>query len=64
MWLATGVSVMAGVRIGEGTIVAAGSVVTSDLPPGVIAAGMPARVIRALPATRPALTPDEVSNAN
>lgn len=64
VWLATGVSVMAGVRIGEGTIVAAGSVVTSDLPPGVIAAGMPARVIRALPATRPALTPDEVSNAN
>lgn len=49
VWLATGVSVMAGVTIGEGTIVAAGSVVTSDLPPGVIAAGMPARVIRPLP---------------
>lgn len=49
VWLATGVSVMAGVTIGEGTIVAAGSVVTEDLPPGVIAGGMPARVIRALP---------------
>jgi acetyltransferase-like isoleucine patch superfamily enzyme len=50
VWLATGVTVSAGVRIGRGTIVAAGSVVTSDLPPGVLAAGVPARVIRHLTA--------------
>lgn len=47
-WLATGVTVLAGVRIGKGTIVAAGSVVTHDLPPGVLAAGIPARAIRQL----------------
>lgn len=48
VWLATGVTVMAGVTIGEGTIVAAGSVVTKDLPANVIAAGMPAKVVRRL----------------
>lgn len=48
VWLATGVCVMAGVRIGHGTIVAAGSVVTHDLPPMVLAGGIPARIIRSL----------------
>lgn len=50
-WLATGVIVMAGVRIGRGTIVAAGSVVTRDLPAFVVAAGIPARPVRQLDAT-------------
>ncbi len=48
VWLATGVSVIGGVHIGQGTIVAAGSVVTHDLPPMVLAGGVPARVIRPL----------------
>lgn len=48
VWLATGVSVMAGVRIGHGSIVAAGSVVTKSLPPRVLAGGIPATVIRHL----------------
>jgi len=48
VWLATGVSVMAGVTIGEGTIVAAGSIVTTDLPAGVLAGGIPAKVIKSL----------------
>lgn len=48
VWLATRVSVLAGVRIGKGTIVATGSVVTHDLPVMVLAAGIPARVIRHL----------------
>lgn len=48
VWLGTGVSVMAGVTIGQGAIVAAGSVVTRDLPANVLAGGVPARVIRHL----------------
>lgn len=39
-------TVLPGVTIGAGTIVAAGSVVTKDLPAGVIAAGNPCRVLR------------------
>ena len=46
VWLATGVKVMPGVTIGRGTIVAAGSVVTKSLPCFVLAAGVPARVIK------------------
>lgn len=52
VWLATGVSVMAGVCIGRGTIVAAGSVVTKNLPPFVLAGGVPAKVIRPLEGDR------------
>ena len=48
VWLGTGCIVSAGVEIGEGTIVAAGSVVTKSLPPRVMAGGVPARVIRNL----------------
>ncbi len=51
VWLATGVNVMANVRIGRGTIVACGSIVTHDLPPNVLAAGIPAKVIRNLDST-------------
>jgi FkbH-like protein len=46
VWLAARVRVMKGVSIGEGTVVAAGSLVTTSLPAGVIAAGDPARVVR------------------
>lgn len=52
VWLATGVMVLAGVTIGKGTIVAAGSTVTRDLPPFVLAGGSPARVIKTLSAER------------
>lgn len=48
VWLATGVKVMPGVTIGRGTIVAAGSVVTKDLPSYVLAGGSPARIIKSI----------------
>jgi len=46
VWLGTGAKIMDGVRIGRGAIVGAGAVVTRDIPPYTIAAGVPARVIR------------------
>jgi maltose O-acetyltransferase len=47
-WLGGGVIVLPGVTIGENTVVGAGSIVTKDLPPNVVAAGNPARVVRSL----------------
>ena len=47
-WIAGNVTVCGGVTIGEGTVIGAGSVVTHDIPQGVIAAGVPCRVIRKL----------------
>jgi acetyltransferase-like isoleucine patch superfamily enzyme len=45
-WLGYGVVVLSGVCIGEGAVIGAGSVVTRDVPPGAIAVGVPARVVR------------------
>lgn len=49
VFLGAGVRVLKGVRIGRNSVVGAGSVVTRDIPSDVIAAGVPARVIRQLP---------------
>jgi maltose O-acetyltransferase len=46
VWLGGGVIVCPNVTIGEDTVVGAGAVVTRDLPAGVVAAGVPARVVR------------------
>ncbi|MCW2583553.1 MAG: Maltose acetyltransferase [Klenkia sp.] len=46
VWLGGGVVVLPGVTIGRDTVVGAGSVVTRDLPAGVVAVGNPARVVR------------------
>ena len=45
-WLGAGVIVMPGVTIGDNTVIGAGSVVTKDIPDGVVAAGNPCRVLR------------------
>lgn len=45
-WLGTGVIVLAGVRIGHGAVVGAGSIVTKDVPDDCVAVGVPARVIK------------------
>ena len=54
VWLGTGAKVLDGVRIGHDVVVGANAVVTSDLPDGAIAAGVPARVLRHRPSTGPA----------
>ena len=46
VWLGANVIVVDGVRIGDGAIVAAGSVVTKNVPPYAIVGGVPAKVIR------------------
>lgn len=46
VWLGAGVKVMKGVAIGSHTVVAAGAIVTADLPEGSLAVGIPARVLR------------------
>ena len=48
VWLGARVTVLKGVRIGENSVIGAGSVVTRDIPAGVFAAGSPARVVREL----------------
>ena len=40
--------ILKGVTVGEGSVVGAGSVVTKDIPPGVIASGNPAKVVKQL----------------
>lgn len=46
VWIGAGATVIAGVRIGDGSIVAAGSVVTRDVEPLLIVGGIPAKPIR------------------
>jgi maltose O-acetyltransferase len=46
VWITAGVIILPGVRIGDGAIIAAGSVVTRDIPAGMIAAGNPCRPVR------------------
>ncbi len=47
-WIGINVTILPGVEIGEGAIVAAGAVVTRSIPPRTLAAGVPARVIKQL----------------
>jgi acetyltransferase-like isoleucine patch superfamily enzyme len=48
VWLGAGVTIIGGVTVGENSVVAAGSVVTRDVPPNTLVGGNPARVIRSI----------------
>ncbi len=45
VWIGANVTILPGVSIGSGSVIAAGSVVNRDIPEGVVAAGVPCRVI-------------------
>jgi maltose O-acetyltransferase len=46
VWIGANATICAGVTIGEGSIIGAGSVVTKDIPAGVVAIGAPCKVLR------------------
>ncbi len=46
VWIGRGVQVLKGARIGDGSVIGARSLVTGEIPPGCLAVGVPARVVR------------------
>ena len=46
VWIGGNTTILAGVTIGDESVIGAGSVVTRDIPSGVVAAGNPCRVLR------------------
>ena len=46
VWIATNVSILDGITIGKGTVIAAGAVVNKDVPPYSVMAGVPAKVVK------------------
>lgn len=46
VWIGSGCQIMPGVTIGDDSVIGAGSVVTGDIPAGVVAFGVPCRVVR------------------
>ena len=46
VWIGQGATILKGVTIGDGSIVASGAIVTKDVPPHSIVAGVPAKVIK------------------
>jgi acetyltransferase-like isoleucine patch superfamily enzyme len=48
VWIAAGATIIGGVTVGENSVVAAGSVVTKDVPLNTLVGGNPARIIRSV----------------
>ena len=48
VWIATGATIIGGVTVGENSVVAAGAVVTKNVPPNSLVAGVPAKVVRSV----------------
>ncbi len=47
-WIGAGATILPGVTIGENSVVAAGAVVSRDVPPNTVVAGVPAKVVKSL----------------
>lgn len=61
VFLGTGAMILPGVTVGARSLVAAGAVVTEDVPPGAVAAGNPARIVRHFDAATGAWLPGAAS---
>ena len=48
VWIAAGATILGGVAVGENSVIAAGSVVTKDVPPNTLVGGNPAKVIHSI----------------
>ncbi len=48
VWIAANVTIIGGVTVGENSVIAAGSVVTKDVPKNTLVGGNPARIIRSI----------------
>ena len=46
VWIGAHATILAGVTLGENSVVAAGAVVTKDVPAGAVVAGVPAKIIK------------------
>jgi FkbH-like protein len=57
VWIAGRVTVLPGTTIGDGSVITAGSFVSGDIPPGVVAGGNPARVLRKIDPSEPTDAP-------
>ena len=53
VWIGSNVVITKGVTIGDNSVIAAGAVVTKDIPANVVAGGVPAKVIKEIPESRP-----------
>jgi maltose O-acetyltransferase len=58
-WIGAGAMVLPGVTIGRGSVIAAGAIVSSDIPPNTLAGGVPARPIKSLPTAANTPPPDQ-----
>ncbi|WP_199520746.1 DapH/DapD/GlmU-related protein [Pseudomonas lactis] len=48
VWIGEKVAILKGVTVGKGSVIGAGAVVTKDVPPYSVAAGIPARILKTL----------------
>ena len=46
VWIGARATILKGVKIGDGAVVAAGAVVTRDVPPNTLVGGVPAKIIK------------------
>ncbi|WP_455482771.1 DapH/DapD/GlmU-related protein [Haemophilus parahaemolyticus] len=46
VWIGSNATILAGVTIGDGTVIAAGALVNKDVPPMVVVGGVPAKIIK------------------